>query len=77
MNHYRHDMRRAAAARAARMAQPIDLSRNEWEEITAAGDPIDGKRHVRTIVSFWLLVVLALAVIAAAPTLKAAAHHLI
>ena len=77
MKHYRHDMRRAAALRAARMAQPIDLSRNEWEEIAATSKPSDANSHVRTIASFWLLVAVVLALIVAAPAVKAAALHLI
>ena len=71
-----NSLHQAYAKRAARAPQQIDLSPEEWEEVSAVTKPIDDGATFCTIAGFWVLAALLLAVIVAAPALQAAARHL-
>ena len=64
------------ADRASRAPQVIDLAPGDWTEIGVEDTPTEPEGELRTIASFWLLAILLLLVIVAAPALEAAAHHL-
>jgi hypothetical protein len=51
----------------------IDLTPEEREQIETARKPAD---EFHTIASFWVLAILLLVIVAVAPALEAATHHL-
>jgi hypothetical protein len=64
------------AERAVRAPQEIDLAAEEWNEVEPAVRPVDDRRGLSTILSFWAIAALLLLVIVAAPALEAAAQRL-
>ena len=76
MSFIRSSLHQSYAERATRAPQQIDLSPEEWEEVSAEIKPIDDGAAFCTIAGFWVLAALLLAVIVAAPALQAAARHL-
>lgn len=72
--------RRSFSERASRAPQVIDLAPGEWEEVATDGnrcgaDQAAERQQPRAIASVWIIAILLLAAIAAAPVLEAATHH--
>lgn len=76
---HRTSAHRSFSERASRAPQVIDLSPGEWEEVRTddartATRPAEA-RGSGTIASAWIVAILLLAAIAAAPVVEAAARH--